>query len=135
MTTTAEDVVPAIKQNIKCDNLGEKRYSLEFDLGSGLREEYKWYPPQRDVDSSPVLELRRIEERVDGEEAMAKILRRNWTGFDQNELIAIVRVTEDLLKEREKRMKGVVDQIMVTAVALIERIRRGHRYINRNPIL
>ena len=128
VSTTVEDVLLLAKQDIKCDSLGERRYSLELDLGHGQREMCSWRPPTRDSEQSAVLELRRAGVQVGSQEALAKVLMKSWNTVGSGELIAVVRVSEDLIDGQEDGARGA-DEILVSAVFLVERLRRRHQYL------
>ena len=124
VTTTVQDILPLTKQDIKCEDLGERQFSLELDLGCQWRERCSWHPPRKSSDSSHILELKREVEQREEEEALAKILLKSWGTVAEDELIAVVRVRRDLMGE-EDSAKGA-DQVLVTATVLVERLRRRH---------
>lgn len=138
VTTTVEGVLPEVRQVVECESLGKRRFGVEMDVGGGGRlEDYLWARPSRDEDRVHMLELRIKSgsgeaDGIKGEGAIAKILMKNWDAVKRDELIAVVRVREDMFlnsEEREDRRKGA-DQILVTAVVLLERLRRRHKYVS-----
>ena len=134
VTTTVDDVSPCTKQDIKCESLGERRYTFGLELGYQRRERCSWRPPTECGDSSHLLELRRQEAQTEekGEGPLAKILLNHWGAVAEDELIAVVRIRMDLFGEQEEDMR-VADRILVTAIVLLERLRRRHRYFtNQN---
>ena len=131
VTTTVEDTLPTIKQTITCESLAERRYTLSLCVDGKRDESYSWHPPPRNDDRVHFLELTKSsssssssEDQLgegDGE-AIAKVLLKSWRPVAKGELIAVVRVREDILDDRED-VRGT-DQILVTAVALVARLNR-----------
>lgn len=134
VTTTVEDTLPTIKQTITCDSLAERCYTVSLCVDGKREEFYSWHPPPRNDDRVHFLELTKSSsssEDQPGEgdgEAIAKVLLKSWSPVNKGELIAVIRVREDLLDDRED-VRGT-DQILVTAVALVTRLNRRRQKLS-----
>ena len=123
--TTVEATLPLLKQNIKCQSLAERRYTLLLDGW-----ECCWRPPREDPHH--MLELLRVTADGDGTEVIAKVVVKSWHQTPSGEeALAVVRVREDVCNDPgEGSGRMVMDQILATAVVLVNRTRRRSASLN-----